>query len=138
MAHRKRAIAIAIVSSSLLVLPSCIPNLRPPVPAPPPPPDFNRPISPENSAQIRIEEFFDDPMLLALVHQSLAGNQELRILNENIQIASNEVLARRGAYLPFLTAGGGPSLNKASSFTPEGAGIRDDQFHPGMYIPNPY
>ena len=72
-----------------------------------------------------------------LIDQALVGNQELRILNENIQIASNEVLARRGAYLPFVTAGGSPGVTKISSFTPEGAGIRDDPFRPGQFFPNP-
>src|SRR5579864_6617688 len=100
--HKKRAIAIAFVCSFLLVLPSCIPNLRKPDPVPPLPEDFNGATSSENSAQVRIEEFFDDPTLTGLIDQALVGNQELRILNENVQIASNEVLARRGAYLPFF------------------------------------
>jgi NodT family efflux transporter outer membrane factor (OMF) lipoprotein len=136
--RKKQAIAIAIVCSFVLVLPSCIPNLRKPVPAPPVPQDFNGSASSENSAQVGIEEFFNDPMLVGLIDRALVGSQELRILNENIQIASNEVLARRGTYLPFVTAGGGPSLNKASSFTVEGAGLKDDPFRPGMFIPNPY
>jgi NodT family efflux transporter outer membrane factor (OMF) lipoprotein len=120
------------------VLPSCIPNLRKPEPGPPLPEDFNGSATRANSSQVSIEEFFNDPMLIGLIHQALVGNQELRVLNENVQIASYEILARRGAYLPFVTAGGSPSLNKASSFTPEGAGIRDDAFRPGMFIPNPY
>ncbi len=82
------------------------------MPGPPLPEDFNGATSPENSAQLGIEEFFNDPMLICLIDQALVGNQELRILNEDIQIASNEILARRGAYLPFVTAGGGPGLNK--------------------------
>jgi outer membrane protein TolC len=57
-------------------------------------------------------------MLLGLIDRAVGGNQELRILNEDVQIASDEVLARRGTYLPFVTIGGGPSLTKASS-TPE-------------------
>ncbi len=138
MKHKKRAISIAIACSFLLVLPSCIPFLRPPTPAPNLPESFNGSTSSENSSQLRIEEFFNDPALIGLIDQALAGNQELRILNENIQIASNEVLARRGTYLPFLTVGGGAGLNKLSNYTLEGAGIRDDPFRPGMLIPNPY
>ena len=76
-------------------------------------------------------------MLIGLIHQALVGNQELKILNEDIQIASNEVLARSGAYLPFVTAGGGAGLNKFSRFTAEGAGIRDDPYLPGQFFPNP-
>src|SRR5262249_20455519 len=89
------------------------------------------------SAQVGIEEFFNDPMLTSLIHQSLANNQELRILAEDVQIAGNEILARRGAYLPFVTIGGGAALSKVSSFTAEGASIRDDPFRPGQLLPNP-
>jgi NodT family efflux transporter outer membrane factor (OMF) lipoprotein len=136
--HKKRAIAISIACSFLLVLPSCgIPHLRHPELAPPPPESFIGETSPENSSQVKIEEFFDDPMLTTLIYQALAGSQELRIRSEEVQIASNEILARRGAYLPFVTIGGGAGLTKFSSFTPEGAGIRDDQFRPGQYLPNP-
>jgi len=124
----------------LLVLPSCIPNLRKPDLAPPVPEDFNGATSSENSSQVPIEEFFNDPLLIGLIDRALVGNQELRILNENVQIASNEVLARRGAYLPFVTAGGGPGVAKPSLYTPEGA--VEQQLHvvpgvPGVPFPTP-
>ncbi len=77
--HVKHVIARAIACSMLLVLPSCIPNLRQPEPGPDLPAGFNsvrrirtRPAevleatSSENSAQLRIEEFFNDPLLLGL------------------------------------------------------------------------
>ncbi len=134
---KKRAIPLALACSFLLVLPSCIPILRQPAPAPPLPEDFYGRISPESSALVGVEEFYNDPALICLIDQALAGSQELRILNEEIQIASNEVLARRGAYLPFVTAGGGPSLTKFSSFTEVGASLRDDYFRPGQLLPNP-
>ena len=57
------------------------------------PEDFNG-ATPENSSRVGIEEFFNDPTLISLIDQALVGNQELRILNEDVQIASNEVLAR--------------------------------------------
>jgi hypothetical protein len=41
----------------------------------------------------------------------LANNLELRVLNEEIQITKNEVIARQGAYLPFVTIGGGGGLD---------------------------
>src|SRR4051812_16643885 len=91
---RKRpAIAIAIACSFLLVLPSCgIPNLRKPDPGAALPADQGPPDS-ENSAQLKIDEFFEDPTLTSLVDQAVAGNQELKVLAEDVQIASNEVLA---------------------------------------------
>lgn len=134
-----RAIRIAIACGLLLVLPSCgIPALRKPDPAPPPPESYRGENSPENSAELKIDEFFADPTLTSLVDQAMAGNQELRILAEAVQIASNEVLARRGAYLPLLSFAGGAGLNKASTYTLEGAGLRDDPFAPGQLIPNPH
>jgi outer membrane protein, multidrug efflux system len=71
------------------------------------------------------------------VDRALAGNQELRILNESIQIASNEVLARRGAYLPFVTAGGGASVNRPSVYTPEGVVENQLPVLPGVPFPTP-
>jgi multidrug efflux system outer membrane protein len=135
--HKQRAIAIAC--SALLVLPSCgIPELRKPVPVAPQPESFNGATSTENSSKICLQDFFNDPKLLGLIDQALTGNLEQKILAQEAQIAANEVLARRGAYLPFLSGGASASLNKASLFTPLGAGIRDDPFRPGQFIPNPY
>jgi outer membrane protein TolC len=150
--HKERAFAIVIVCSFLLVLPSCIPPLRHPKPGPGLPesfdlrkadpqsdlPDvFDHADSPENSAYLKIEEFFNDPLLTNLMHQALVGSQELRILSEDVQIAINEILARQGAYLPFVYPGGGIGIDKFSSFTLPGAGIRDDPFRPGQFFPNP-
>ena len=150
--QRKRAVAIAMACIFLLVLPSCLPHLRNPQPGPNLPETFNlhqadsrsdlpevfdEVNSSENSSQVRIEEFFNDPALICLIHQALVNNQELRILSEDVLIASYEILARQGAYLPFVTAGGGVSLNRFSQYTPEGAGIRDDPFLPGKFLPNP-
>ena len=61
-------------------------------------------------------------MLIGLIDQALVGNRELKILDEEVQIASNEILARQGAYLPFVTVGASAGLDKLSHFTPEGAG----------------
>ena len=66
----------------------------------------------ENSAQLGIEEFFNDPLLTRLIDQALAGNRELKILDEEVQIASNEILARQGAYLPFVTVGASAGLEQ--------------------------
>lgn len=150
---RTRALAIAMACGFLVVLPSCgIPAFRPPMPGPNVPDRFtirraestaDRPegyedaSSAENSAGMRIEEFFQDPMLIGLILQALAGNQELRILAEEVQAASNEIQARTGAYFPFVTVGGEAGINKVSNYTLEGAGIRDDPFLPGRLLPNP-
>ena len=136
---RERAISIAIACGFLVVLPSCgIPDLRKPVPVAPQPGSFTGSTSTENSSRVRVEDFFQDPKLLGLIDQALTGNLEQKILAQDAQIAANEVLARRGTYLPLISLGAGAGLNKASLFTPEGAGIRDDPFRPGQFLPNPF
>jgi outer membrane protein, multidrug efflux system len=137
--HKKRAIAIAIAiaGSFLLVLPSCIPHLRNPEPGPILPDSFNGVTSSENSSQVTIEEFFNDPLLTGVIHQALVGNQELRILAEEVQIASNEILARQGAYLPFISPTGAAGLTRYSVYSLEHASIRDDPVLPATFLPNP-
>ena len=112
----------ATMISSLLITPSCkTPQLRDAQPGQELPASFNGVTSSENSSQVGIDEFFNDPTLTGLIDQGLACNQELKILAEDIQIAENEVLKRRGAYLPFLTLGAGAGLNKYSPYTLLGA-----------------
>jgi NodT family efflux transporter outer membrane factor (OMF) lipoprotein len=131
-------LARAIVCSVLLILPSCaIPTLRPAEPGPALPADFNGVASPENSAQLGVAEFFNDALLTQLIGQALAGNRELKVLNEEVQIAKNDVLARQGAYLPFLTFGANVGLEKPSDFTPIGAVEKNLEYRPGRHFPDP-
>jgi len=132
------ALWLVLIASSLLVLPSCgIPKLRGAKSAPPMPDTFNGSVSEDNVAQIGWCEFFNDPYLTDLISQSLTGNQELRILNEEIQIANNEVLSRRGDYLPFVTFRSRADLDKASRFTRDGAVEEELTVAPGKRFPEP-
>lgn len=138
----KHVIARATACSVLLlVLPSCgIPMLRQAMPGPDLPASytagFNGPASLENSSQVPIEDFFTDPKLSSLICQALAGgNQELRILYEDVQIARNEVLGRSGTYLPFVSLGLGAGVEKFSDFTPEGAAEKQLEYLPGKHFP---
>jgi outer membrane protein, multidrug efflux system len=135
----KHVVARAIACSMLLVLPACLPALRNPVPAPAPPETFRGATSTDNTSQVKIEEFYTDPLLICLVHQafSVEGNRELKILNEDVQVSRNEILARSGAYLPFLSLGANTGLNRFSRFTEQGASILDDPFLPGQHFTNP-
>lgn len=120
--QKKPSMAMAIGCCILLILPSCrIPALRDGDAGRELPDTFNGEISAGNSSQVSIDEFFSDPILTGLLHQGLSGNQELKILGEEIQIANNEILKRRGAYLPFVTLGGGAGIDKYSFFTVPGA-----------------
>jgi outer membrane protein, multidrug efflux system len=140
----KRSVAAAIAAGILLALPGCIPALRAPLPAQPMPPGFELPpdfsgtTNSENSAQVPAREFFTDPRLASLIDQALAGNLQLKILFEDIAIANNEIMRRRGAYLPFLGFGSSASLNKYSLFTNEGADTRSNHSPNGVPFPLPF
>ncbi|SFH55764.1 TolC family protein [Planctomicrobium piriforme] len=137
---KNRPIATAIACGVLLVLESCgIPKLRGPEPARELPVNFKgeTEVSMETSAQLGIEEFFNDQKLTFLIYHGLSGNQELKILGEQIQIANNEVLRRRGSYLPFVGFGARSGLEKPSLYTPLGA-VDDQLFTPrGNNFPTP-
>lgn len=84
----------------------------------------------DNAAHIGIVEFFNDPVLTDLMIQGLVQNQELKIRNQEVQIASNEIMARRGAYLPFVTVGARGGMDRTSRYTPLGA-AEDQLTYPG-------
>jgi NodT family efflux transporter outer membrane factor (OMF) lipoprotein len=138
-AHQiKHVLVRALLCSLLLILPSCgIPHLRLPEPAPDMPPAYNGVTSSDNSARLGIEDFFNDPRLTILIDQALAGNRELKILDEEVQVAGADILARQGAYLPFLTGGAGAGLERASLFTPAGAAENQLTAANGQHFPDP-
>ncbi|HUQ72206.1 MAG TPA: TolC family protein, partial [Planctomycetaceae bacterium] len=119
---RPPVIGAAIAAILLLLASGCrIPSLCGPDARPHLPDDFSGATSPDNSSHVTINEFFDDPALTQLLVEGLAQNQELKIRNQEIQIASNEILARRGAYLPFVGVGTRSGFERTSKFTPLGA-----------------
>lgn len=136
--RRRQALSAVALCCLVTVLPSCkTPALRGADPTAPVPDTFNGVSSPDNSAHASIEEFFPDPVLVGLIQQGLYGNQQLKILGEDIQIANNEVLKRRGAYIPFVSIGGRSSVDKPSLYTPAGA-VDDQLFSPnGHHFPTP-
>ncbi len=132
------ALLAAVITGFLLVLPSCsLPKLQCAEQAPPLPDAFNGTTSAENSAQIPWCEFFSDPTLVGLVNQALAGNQELKIRNQEVRIADNEIMARIGEYLPFFNLGASAGIEKSSRFTREGAVEDQLEVAPGKGFPEP-
>lgn len=66
-------------------------------------------------------EFFTDPQLTGLIDTALENNQELNARIQEIIIAQNEVSARKGEYMPKLSAGAGAGLEKVGKYTSQGA-----------------
>ncbi|QDU89210.1 Outer membrane protein OprM precursor [Pirellulimonas nuda] len=132
------ALAAAFASCLLLTVPSCrIPKLCCAERGPALPDTYNGVTSAESSAQIGWCEFFADPTLTSLLSESLAGNQELKILTQDIRIANYEIMARKGDYLPFVNIGGSAGLDKSSRFTRNGAVEDQLLVAPGKPFPEP-
>lgn len=83
----------------------------------------------ESAAQQSWEDLFDDPNLRALINHALQNNQELHILEQEIQISNNEIMARRGEYLPRLGAGARTGFEKPE----EGEGEVGMRYGLGLY-----
>jgi len=91
----------------------------------------------ENSAQLPQAVFYTDPYLLSLITETLSGNQELKILSEEIRIACNESYARSGEYRPFVTLGAGAGFEKSGRHTRDGAVEDQLEVAPGSAFPDP-
>ena len=144
--RERRSVAGTIVCGVLLLLPSCqLPRLRQAEPAAIVPVGFNAsdnsnatgPSDADSSAKVGVEDFFSDPALTRLIQESLVGNRELKVLEEDIEIARYEVLRRRGAYLPFVGYRGGAGLDQSSRFTRDGAVDAALDIRDGAPIHNP-
>lgn len=90
-----------------------------------------------NASIQKWKQFFTDPNLVALIDTALEHNQELNITMQEIQIAQNEVRARKGEYLPSLGIGAGAGLEKAGRYTRTGAVDENVELMPGKKIPDP-
>ncbi len=91
----------------------------------------------ENTAQLPVAAFYNDPYLLSLITETMAGNQELKMLAEEIRIACNETYARSGEYRPFVTLGAKAGLEKSGRHTREGAVEDQLLVAPGREFPDP-
>jgi len=101
------------------------------------PSTFNNSNDTINSAKTKWKDFFSDANLVALIDTALIKNQELNIVLQEINIAKNEVRARKGAYLPFLGIGVGSAVEKSGLYTSKGANDAAIDIYPGRKIPDP-
>ncbi len=119
---KRPAFATILVGILAFTLPGCrIPGLYGAKEMAPLPDTYNGVVTEENSGQIGIYEFFDDPVLAQLLTNGLASNQELQIRNQEIFIASNELYQARWAYLPFIDLNAYGGMDRTSKWMPLGA-----------------
>lgn len=88
-----------------------------------------------SSADIKWNSFFTDPNLVALIDSALHNNKELNITLQEIQIAQNEVRARKGEYLPNLGVGIASGIEKVGEYTTRGANEKNDEIVEGKKNP---
>jgi multidrug efflux system outer membrane protein len=90
-----------------------------------------------NAANLSWRTYFTDPYLVALIDTALKNNQELNITLQEIEIARNEVRARKGEYLPFVGLQAGAGVDKVGRYTNIGAMEANTQIVPGKETPDP-
>jgi multidrug efflux system outer membrane protein len=86
-------------------------------------------------ARIQWRQFFTDPNLVNLIDTALKNNQELNITLQDIEIAKNEIKAKKGELLPSVTYGVGAGLDKVGRYTSSGAGDASTEITPGKEVP---
>ncbi|SFW71288.1 efflux transporter, outer membrane factor (OMF) lipoprotein, NodT family [Sinomicrobium oceani] len=90
-----------------------------------------------NTARINWKEYFTDPYLDTLISEALENNQELNITLQELEIARNEIRARKGEYLPFIGLRGGAAVDKKARYTSQGASEATTDIKPGKEMPEP-
>lgn len=90
-----------------------------------------------NSAKLKWKDYFGDPLLINLIDTAIKNNQELNITLQEIEIARNEVRARKGEYLPVVGVRAGAGFDKAPRYTNTGALEESTELRPGEERPEP-
>ena len=88
-----------------------------------------------NIASQNWQAFFADPALTELIRLALQNNQELNATRQEIEIARQEIRARKGEYLPFVGFQGSAGVEKTSRYTVLGAGEEVNDIAPGRRTP---
>jgi multidrug efflux system outer membrane protein len=117
---------VAIVGVNACKIPALISNQeKKPVPA------FYSSVQDSNNvASIKWRQYFTDPFLTAIIDTALKNNQELNIALREIEINKNEIQARKGEYLPFVTVGGAAGIEKTGRYTWDGLSEEDLKANP--------
>jgi NodT family efflux transporter outer membrane factor (OMF) lipoprotein len=91
----------------------------------------------ENAANVDWKTFFEDPHLSSLIDTAVVNNKEVNILMQRISIASNEIQARQGEYMPFVNFGAGAETEKVGRYTRNGAVEESLEIKEGKAFPEP-
>lgn len=101
------------------------------------PANFNGIADTASTASISWKAFFADSDLSDLIDSALMHNQELNISLQEIDIARNEVRARKGEYLPSAGLRAGAGVEKVGRYTSQGANDANTAIKEGKEMPEP-
>lgn len=90
-----------------------------------------------NTADQKWNTFYSDKYLTALIDSALVNNQELNIMMQEISIATNEIMEKKGEYLPKLGVQAGAGVDKVGRYTTHGALEATTEIEPGKEMPEP-
>ncbi len=90
-----------------------------------------------NSGNVKWREFFTDPNLISLIDTALKNNQELNITLQELEIAKNDIMLRKGALKPIVGLGASGGIEKVGRYTSQGAGDAATEITPGHEMPDP-
>lgn len=79
-------------------------------------------------------EFFRDPRLVALIDTAVRNNQELAMLEQEINVANNEIMARHGEYLPKVAGRADTGIEKTERFSTTDANSPTRFAHGGLVM----
>lgn len=99
------------------------------------PVSFNSLQDSTNTGKVQWRRFFTDPNLVSLIDTALKNNQELNVTLQEIEIAKNEIRARKGELLPTVGYRVGAGLEKVGRYTSSGAGDASTDITPGKEVP---
>lgn len=105
----------------VILLPSCAPTLQVKEENNSTPEAYQESKDSVNTATLSWKEFFSDTLLTQLIDTALKNNQELNIIMQEINISKNEIGARKGEYLPFVSLQAGAGAEKVGRYTRDGA-----------------
>lgn len=91
----------------------------------------------KNSGNVKWREFFTDSNLISLIDTALKNNQELNITLQELEIAKNDIMLRKGALKPIVGIGAGGGVEKVGRYTSQGAGDASTEITPGHEMPDP-
>lgn len=89
-----------------------------------------------NMASQPWRKLFTDKDLVSLIDTALKNNQELLITLQEVEIAKNDILFRKGALQPMVGVRAGAGVEKVGRYTSQGAGDASTEITPGKPVPD--